>query len=61
MRVTVLGCVLGCWLRWTRDDRRAQLGVGCEHAVEANQMRDQSGQALHELQRDITIGVVPSR
>ena len=40
-------------------DKRAaaigQFGVGCEHAMEANQMqprtRDECGQALHELQR----------
>ena len=51
----VIDCVLGCLLRWIRDDRCAQLGVGCEQAMEANQMqpraRDQCGQALHELQR----------
>ena len=55
MRVSVIGCVLGCLVRWTRNDRRAQLGVGREHAMEANQMqprtRDQCGQPLHELQR----------
>jgi hypothetical protein len=51
----VIDCVLGCSLRWIRDDRRAQLGVGREHTMEANQMqpraRDPCGQALHELQR----------
>ena len=55
MGVNVLGCVFGCLLRWTGNDRRAQLGVGREHAMEANQMqprrRDECGQALHELQR----------
>jgi hypothetical protein len=25
--------------RWRRNDRSAQLGVGCEHAKEANQMQ----------------------
>jgi hypothetical protein len=47
MRMRVIGGVLGCLLRWTGNDRRAQLGVGREHAMEANQMqpwtRDQCG------------------
>jgi len=55
MRVSVIGCVLGCLVHWTGNDRSAQLGVGREHAVEANQMqprrRDECGQPLHELQR----------
>lgn len=37
------------------NDRVAQLGVGCDCAMEANQMQprtgNQRGQALHELQR----------
>ena len=61
MRLSVLGCLL----RWTRNDRSAQLGVGCEHAMETNQMqprtRDECGQPLHELQRRHQIGVVASR
>ena len=28
LRVRVIGCVLGCLLRWTRNDRSAQLDVG---------------------------------
>jgi len=55
MRVSVIGCVLGCIVRWTRNDRSTQRGVGREHAMEANQMqprrRDECGQPLHELQR----------
>ena len=53
--VRVIECVLGCLLRWTRNDRRPQRSVGCEHAMEANQMqprtRPQCRLALHELQR----------
>ena len=37
------------------NDRGTQLGVGREHAMEADEMqpwtRDQRGEALHELQR----------
>ena len=55
MRVSAIGCVLGCILRWTRHDRATQPGVGREHAMEANQMqprtRDECGEALHALQR----------
>jgi hypothetical protein len=55
MRVSVIGCVLGCLVHWTRNDRRTQRGVGREHAVEANQMqprtRDECGEPLYELQR----------
>ncbi len=65
MRVSVIGCVLGCLVHWTGNDRSAQLGVGREHAVEANQMqawtRHQRGEALHEFQRFHDEGVVPSR
>jgi hypothetical protein len=42
MRVSVIGCVIGCMLCWTRNDRSAQLGVGCEQAVETNQMQPQT-------------------
>jgi hypothetical protein len=37
MRVRVIGGVFGCIL-WSRNDRSTQLGVGGEHAVEADQM-----------------------
>jgi transposase, IS5 family len=40
---------------WSIGHQRAQLGVGCQHAVQADQMQPRSGhqgsQALHELQR----------
>jgi hypothetical protein len=39
MRVSVLGYVLGCRVRWTGNDRSAQFGVGREQAMEANQMQ----------------------
>ena len=39
MRVRVIGGEIGCLLRWRRNDRRAQPGAGCEHAMEANQMQ----------------------
>jgi hypothetical protein len=55
MRMGVIGRVRGGILRWARNDRGTQLGVGCEHAMETNQMqpgtRHQRGEALHELQR----------
>ena len=45
----------GCILRRTRHVRGTQPGVGCQHAVKADQMqartRHQRGQALHEFQR----------
>ena len=34
----VMGCVLAGILQWTRNDSRAQLRIGREHAVKANQM-----------------------
>jgi len=43
MRVSVIGCGLGCLVRWTGDDRRTQRGVGREHAMEVNQMQRRSG------------------
>jgi putative transposase len=46
----VMGCVLAGILRWTRNDFGAQLCVGREHAMEADQMqarpRHQGGEAL---------------
>ena len=66
MRVRVIGGELGCLLRWRRNDRRAQLGVGCEHAMGANQMQPREAGPV-QLKRcmnssgDITIWVVPSR
>jgi hypothetical protein len=44
---------LACILRCARHDRRTQPGIGREHAVEANQIMNSSG--------DMTICVVPSR
>jgi len=35
MRVRVIGCLL----HWTRNAPSARLGVGREHAMEANQIR----------------------
>jgi hypothetical protein len=53
--MSVIGCVHGGILRWTRNDRRTQLGVRGEHAMEANEVqpgtRHQCRQALHKLQR----------
>ncbi len=55
MRVSVIGCVRACILRWPRHDRRTQLGMRRELAMEADQIqpgtRHQCRQALHELQR----------
>ena len=51
----VMGCMPGCILRRPRHDRGTQLGVGGEHAVEADQMQAwawrQRCEALHEFQR----------
>ena len=53
--MSVIGRVRGGILHCARNERATQLGVGREHAVEANQMqprtRHQRGEALHELQR----------
>jgi len=35
----VMGCVLAGVLRWTRNDRGTQPGVGREHDVETDQMQ----------------------
>ena len=34
----LIGCVFGCPVRWTGNDRRTQRRVGHEHAMEANPM-----------------------
>ena len=51
----VIGQGLGSTLCWSWNDFTAQLRVGRQHAVEANQMetraRHQGRQTLHELQR----------
>ena len=66
----VLGGVLDCILRWAQHDRSTQPGVGCQHAVEADQMqartRHQGGQALHErvsifMRRAMIFSSKPSR
>ncbi len=55
MRVDVIGCVLGAVICWSGHDRRAQLSVRREHAVEADPMqprtRHQGGEPLQELKR----------
>ena len=55
MRVDVIGCVLGAVICWSGHDRRAQLSVRGEYAVEANQVQartgNERGEALQELQR----------
>ena len=55
MRVPVIGYVHAGILRWTRNDRSTQLGVGGKHAMEASEVqpgtRHQCRQALHELKR----------
>jgi hypothetical protein len=43
MRTRVIDCVLGCLLRWAGNDRSMQRSVGCEHAIEANQMQPRTG------------------
>jgi hypothetical protein len=54
-RVAVIVCGVIRVDRPARNDLWTQLGVGREHAMEANEMepwtRDKHGQALHELQR----------
>ena len=37
--MSVIGCVQAGILRWTRNDRSTQLGVGGEHAMEASQVQ----------------------
>jgi hypothetical protein len=53
--VSVMGCVWVLMLRWARNNLRAKLRVGCEYAMEADQMQPraghQRGQALHEIER----------
>jgi hypothetical protein len=47
--VSVIGRVRGGFLRWARNDRGTQLGVGREHAVEANQMEPGTRRAPVQL------------